>query len=84
MLDYAPQEGVLYDGMFIVLSMFHFTREEMGLAIGRWRDWVKGDGEGYIFIGTIAAEDAVRFEEGMLDDDKVGSSFFLSFVFLSF
>ncbi|KAF7897113.1 hypothetical protein EAF00_005341 [Botryotinia globosa] len=70
MLDFTPREGVQYDGMFIVLSMLHFTREEIGKAIARWRDWVKGDGEGYIFIGTIAAEDALRFEEGMLSDDK--------------
>ncbi|TGO09867.1 hypothetical protein BTUL_0151g00090 [Botrytis tulipae] len=79
MLDFTPREGVQYDGMFIILSMFHFTREEMGKAIARWRDWVKGEGEGYIFIGTIAAEDALRFEEGMLSDDKVAISFSPSF-----
>ncbi|TGO57136.1 hypothetical protein BCON_0069g00300 [Botryotinia convoluta] len=70
MLDYTPKDGEKYDGMFIILSMFHFTGEEMGKAIAKWKDWVKGNGEGYIFIGTIAAEDALRIEEEMFSDDK--------------
>ncbi|TGO87070.1 hypothetical protein BPOR_0252g00050 [Botrytis porri] len=70
MLEYTPKEGEKFDGMFIILSMFHFSREEMGNAIAKWRNWVKGNGEGYIFIGTIAAEDAERIEERMFSDDK--------------
>ncbi|TGO71606.1 hypothetical protein BELL_0553g00100 [Botrytis elliptica] len=69
MLDYVPRGGVKYDGMFVVLSMFHFTREEMRRAVGRWREWVKGGGEGYVFVGTIAAEDAVGIGEGVVSDD---------------
>lgn len=71
MLDYTPKDGQKFDGAFVVLSMFHMKRDEMIKAIGKWKDWVKGNGEGYLFICTYLAEDAAGIKEDMFSKDGV-------------
>ncbi|KAK8904463.1 hypothetical protein QC760_006826 [Botrytis cinerea] len=71
MLDYTPKDGQKFDGAFVVLSMFHMKRDEMIKAIGKWKDWVKGNGEGYLFICTYLAEDAAGIKEDMFSKDRL-------------
>ncbi|KAJ8065056.1 hypothetical protein OCU04_005769 [Sclerotinia nivalis] len=67
MLDYEPKEK--FDAAFVIFSMFHFQRGEMEKVVGKWRGWVKEGG--WIFVGTILAEDAGMVEDSMFDEERL-------------
>ncbi|KAF7949188.1 hypothetical protein EAE96_008356 [Botrytis aclada] len=70
MLDYEPEEGRKFDAVFVVLSMFDWKREEMVRAVAKWKDWVK-EGEGWLFVCTYVAEDAVGLRGELLSEDRL-------------
>jgi cyclopropane fatty-acyl-phospholipid synthase-like methyltransferase len=53
MLDFDPKTR--FQAAFAVFSMFHLSREEMTAIAKKWAEWIVPDG--YIFIGTMAADD---------------------------
>jgi cyclopropane fatty-acyl-phospholipid synthase-like methyltransferase len=53
MLDFNPPAP--FQGAFAVFSLFHLSREEMSAVAKKWADWIVLGG--YIFIGTMVADD---------------------------
>jgi len=64
MLEFEP--AAPFDGAFAVFSLFHLSREEMTEVAEKWSRWIKPGG--YIFIGTMVAEDFPT-EPYMFDED---------------
>ncbi|PQE24710.1 Methyltransferase type 11 protein [Rutstroemia sp. NJR-2017a WRK4] len=58
--------GAPFQGAFAVFSLFHFSREEMSAVAKKWADWIVPGG--YIFIGTMVADDFSTKPE-MYDQD---------------
>ncbi|CAG8981812.1 hypothetical protein HYALB_00004755 [Hymenoscyphus albidus] len=65
MLQFIPKEP--YHAAFAIFSLFHFSREEMNLVAEKFAQWILPGG--YLFIGTMTAED-FHTKPHMFDDDK--------------
>ncbi|CCD53711.1 similar to type 11 methyltransferase [Botrytis cinerea T4] len=66
MLEFSPESPSQFQGAFAIFSLFHFSREEMDVAAERMSGWIAPGG--YIFIGTMVAEDFPT-EPHMFDED---------------
>ncbi|KAB8297773.1 hypothetical protein EYC80_001574 [Monilinia laxa] len=66
MLEFSPDTPFQFQGAFAIFSLFHFSREEMNIAARKCLQWIAPGG--YIFIGTMVAEDFPT-EPWMFDDD---------------
>ncbi|APA12772.1 hypothetical protein SS1G_08202 [Sclerotinia sclerotiorum 1980 UF-70] len=64
MLEFSPESS--FQGAFAIFSLFHFSREEMDIAAGKMSQWIALGG--YLFIGTMVAEDFPT-EPHMFDED---------------
>lgn len=74
MLDYTPTEK--FDAAYAILSFFHFDKGELEEAVRKWGTWVREGG--WMFIGTICAEDSAWKEDGGIvwSEDGVSISCF--------
>lgn len=66
MLEFSPETPFQFQGALVIFSLFHLSRGEMNIAAGKWSQWIAPGG--YIFIGTMLAEDFPT-EPWMFDDD---------------
>ncbi|ESZ95229.1 hypothetical protein SBOR_4389 [Sclerotinia borealis F-4128] len=65
-LEFSPESQSQFQGAFATFSLFHFSREEMDVAARKLSQWIAPGG--YIFIGTMVAEDFPT-ESQMFDED---------------
>ena len=72
MLDYELEDGAAqFDAAFVIFSLFHFTRDELKQAVGRFADCIAPGG--YLFVGTMVADDCPTSPE-MFDPDGLAAN----------
>lgn len=76
MLDFAPEMQLT--AAFTIFSLFQLSREEISAVVEKWRTWIAPGG--YIFIGTMVAED-FSTKPQVLDKDGLCARI-IDFVFM--
>ena len=78
MLDYNPEGEKKFDAAFTIFSLFHFDREQMSQVFRKWQEWIAPGG--YVFIGTMVADDCHTRPEMFASDGLAASG--LKFTFM--